>query len=147
MNLDKDNLPAVVYKYNPFKEEKEIKPPTKKQITWRKRAILFWRLRGLNYIVPKDIAVDDYITKEEYGLLEQFNRIVNTLNNGFTKNSIKLGFNAKHRCWCGKVAKYYSEHSTFISKRFGYSEYLTERRYCCDEHKSFYNNNELKELK
>lgn len=87
-----------------------------KQIIWRKRAQLFWRLKGMKYYYFN--INDKCVTDTEIVLLNRLNDIIKELNNNYTKNSIILGFNAKPRCFCGKLGFATEANSWYCKKHY-----------------------------
>lgn len=120
--MNKTNLPAVIPK--PKVKQKKKKDLSAKQKLWQKRSKLFWRLKGMVYFSKQ--ASKDVVTENEMSKLEELDKLIKELNKEYTANSIKLGFNAKYRCWCGKEAKY---------------KYINKNEYYCENH-NFFDNTE-----
>lgn len=73
--------------------------PSPKQLSWRKRVNLLWRIKGI--VIPWDVPM----TEEERDKLTQAQNLIKGVISDFTKNSVALGFNAVDRCYfCGKPA-------------------------------------------
>lgn len=73
--------------------------PSPKQLSWRKRVNLLWRIKGM--VIPLDVPM----TEEERNKLTQAQNLIQDVVRDFTKNSVTLGFNAVDRCFfCGKPA-------------------------------------------
>ena len=102
MSLETSNLPAVMYKF-PKEVARVKRVASPKQLKWRARASWLWRFRGA-ILYSKFVSYDGVLTIEEQEKLSQAQSLVNSVIKDFTKNSIKLGFNTKPRCWCGRVA-------------------------------------------
>ena len=115
--MNSDNLPAVIPKE--VVKEKEVKILSKRQQLWLNRSHILWRLKGLPYL--NRYGSSDTLTIEEQDKLDLIEKLRKELITDFTANSIKLGFNAKYRCWCGKEAIDYidamwlcKEHKKFV---------------------------------
>lgn len=79
--------------------------PTPKQLAWRQRVNLLWRIKGI-YIPIKGTP----LTLIEREKLLQADKLIKEVIHDFTDNSVSLGFNAVARCYfCGKPATYIKE--------------------------------------
>ena len=72
---------------------------TNKQIKWRERSSILWRLKGMT--IPYNSNV---LTPREKELLRAASTLIKTVCRNSVSSSIQLGFNAKPRCVrCGRV--------------------------------------------
>lgn len=87
---------------------------TNKQIKWKKRSWLLFRLKGF-YISTflKDVEITDVERRK----LKEIDFLIKSIIDDFTISSQVLGFNAYHRCWCGRKAKF-----------------IRNEKYYCDKH-------------
>lgn len=83
--------------------------PSPKQLSWRKRVNLLWRIKGM--VIPMEAPM----TKEEKEKLNQAQVLIKEVINDFTKNSISLGFKAVNRCYfCGKPASTIDKNGHYV---------------------------------
>ena len=74
--------------------------PSPKQLAWRKRVNLLWRIKGIYFPIGSTP-----LTQEEKEKLSQASTLISEVVRDFTVNSVALGFNAVNRCfYCGKPA-------------------------------------------
>lgn len=93
--------------------------PSPKQLAWRKRVNLLWRIKGIYFPIGSTP-----LTQEEKEKLSHASTLISEVVRDFTVNSVALGLNAVNRCfYCGKPA-------VFIG-RLGH--------YVCEKHKDIYN--------
>lgn len=91
-------------------EEIKNNAPTPKQLAWRARVKLLWKLKSI-HLNTSGVS----LTQEEKQRLEGINIIINNIVKDFTSNSITLGFNAVNRCYyCGKPASYIDTRGCYI---------------------------------
>lgn len=89
--------------------------PSPKQLSWRKRVNLLWRIKGM--IIP-----NAPMTEEERDKLTQAQNLIKDVVKNFTKNSVALGFNAVDRCYfCGKPAVTIDGHGHYVCGKHNYT--------------------------
>lgn len=90
--------------------------PSPKQLSWRKRVMLLWRIKGM--IIPLDVPM----TEEERSKLTQAKNLIEEVVKDFTKSSLALGFNAVNRCYfCGNPATTINKDGHYVCDRHKYS--------------------------
>lgn len=83
-----------------------------KQNRWISRSQFLWRLKGIN-IFTKTYRTP-ILTDREKLLCDAIQQNIDELLKNFTNRSRALGFKAKERCWCGKVATYGGTKGVFL---------------------------------